>query len=198
MSLLLPLPEVLVLWFSPLHGPSQALQRSPPSWRGPGPDSFSTLRLTVRPRAPGLWVQLCHCTSARPCLGPVAAQSVQGRQGWGPTLPRAHRVLLGRAPWPLARGLSFHSENPPPLSWWGLICSRSSLKVSIKRPGCNCTIIFRFLTDGTVLALPLGTLPVSRECSIIIVTASALKCSRMWARMELAHFEESWISFFLI
>lgn len=68
----------------------------------------------------------------------------------------------------------------------------------LKWLACNFTIIFRFSTEGTVLALFQGTLPVSWELSVIIVTASALKCSRMCAKRKVAHFEESWVSFFLI
>lgn len=143
----------------------------------------------------GLALLLCVCQSLpwvrgwpvcpwEAGVGAHPAASSQGASGKGSLAP--------------SKRAEFPFREPSSSFLVGIGCSRSSLKVSSKWPAYNCTIIFRLLTDGAVLALPLGTVPVSRECSIITVTASALKCSRMWARMKLAHFEESWISFFLI
>lgn len=91
----------------------------PPSWRGPGQREL----------------QLPEADSDAWCPRVVGSRLPHLSLGQGvgaPAMLRVHRVVLVRARRSLARGLSFHSKNPPALSWWGLICSRSSLKVSIK------------------------------------------------------------------
>lgn len=63
--------------------------------------------------------------------------------------------------------------------------------MSIKWPGCNFVIIFRFLTHDTMLYPFLETLPVPLELSVIS-DSQFLKLFSVCAKKTVIHFEESW------
>lgn len=62
--------------------------------------------------------------------------------------------------------------------------------MSIKWPGCNFVIIFRFLTHDTMLCPFLETLPVPPELSVIS-GSQIFKVFSVCAKRTVVHFEES-------
>lgn len=63
--------------------------------------------------------------------------------------------------------------------------------MSIKWPGCNFVVFFRFLTHDTMLCPFLETLPVPLELSVIS-DSQFPKVSSVCAKRTVAQFEESW------